>query len=408
VEIVPIILQLRRRKLGAFLVGLQIALTIAIVCNAWSIIQQRLQQSRRPSGLDEANIFTLSNEFVGPSEELAARIQGDLAALRSLPGVIEVSATNSFPLRGYGPRAAVKLTPEQPQTSANAAEYHVDERANVAWGLRLVSGRWFSADEIGDDRRGDSDQGSAVAVLTQALAKTLFPHGNALGKDIYLGSATPTRIIGIVAGAQSPWAGNGLDERDWPSENSLFLPKHRIRGALVYVVRTQPGQRDAMSHAAPKALFNLSRARIVDDVSGFAQTRAQIYRSARGLGLTLAILSILLLSVAACGIFGLTTFWVSQRRRQIGMRRALGARRRHILEYFHTENLLIAGAGAVLGVVLGVAANIWLSTQLQLTPMAIGYLLLGALLVLALSQAAVIWPALRAASISPASAMRDR
>jgi putative ABC transport system permease protein len=405
-ELVPIILQLRRRKLGAFLVGLQIALTIAIVCNSLSIIYQRAQQMRRPSGLDEANIFTMWNEFVGPSTDLAARITGDLAALRALPGVVEVSAANSFPLRGYGPRIAVKLTPAQREASANAATYHVDERALKAWGVRLLSGRWFTVDEVRNVSSSDHVS-PASAIVTESLAQVLFPKGDALGKEVYFDATARTRIVGIVEKSQAPWAANGLDESEWPSEHSVFLPQQDIRRSLVYLVRTRSGQREAMMSAAKKALFNLSRSRIVDDVVTFAQTRETIYRATSGLGVTLAILSALLLSVAACGIFGLTTFWVTQRRRQIGMRRALGARRRHILEYFHTENLLIAGAGGVVGVALGVAANLWLATQLQLKTMAVGYLLFGALLVLALSQAAVIWPAIRAASISPASAMRD-
>jgi putative ABC transport system permease protein len=405
-ELVPIILQLRRRKLGAFLVGLQVALTIAIVCNSLSIIQQRVQQIRRPSGLDEANVFTIQNEFVGQSTNLAAQMQGDLAALRALPGVAEVSVTNSFPLRGYGLRAAIKLAPDQRQASANAARYHVDEHAFKAWGLRLLAGRWFTPDEVLDGSSGEQPRPTS-AILTYSLAQSLFPKGDALGKDVFFHETTRTRIVGIVERSESPWAANGLDESEWPSEHSVFLPQHDNGRSNVYLVRTLPGRRDAAMPAATKALFNLSRSRIVDDVSSFAQTRQTIYRATRGLGVTLAILSVLLLSVAACGIFGLTTFWVTQRRRQIGMRRALGARRHHILEYFHMENLLIAGAGGILGIALGVAGNLWLATQLQLRPMAVGYFLFGALLVLALSQAAVIWPALRAASISPASAMRE-
>jgi putative ABC transport system permease protein len=405
-ELVPVVLQLRRRKLGAFLVGLQVALTIAIVCNSLSIIHQRIQQMRRPSGLDEANTFTMWTEFVGQSADLAARIQGDVAALRALPGVTEVSATNSFPLRGYGPRIAVELAPEQRQASANAAEYHVDERAAKAWDLRLLSGRWFTPDEVLD--AGEGGHGPwASAVLTQSLAQALFPRGDALGRDVYLGATSRTRIVGIVERAQAPWAANGLNESEWPSENSVFLPQRQIKRSVVYLIRTGSGPREATMLAAKRALFNLSRSRIVDDVKMFGQTREEIYRATRGLGITLAILSVLLLGVAACGIFGLTTYWVTQRRRQIGMRRALGARRIHIVEYFHTENLLIAGAGGILGVALGVAANLWLATQLQLRTMDLGYILFGAFLVLALSQAAVIWPALRAASISPASAMRD-
>jgi len=114
----------------------------------------------------------------------------------------------------------------------------------------------------------------------------------------------------------------------------------------------------------------------------------------------------LLLAVTACGIVGLTMYWVAQRRPQIGVRRALGARRIDVLAYFHTENLLIAGAGAVLGIGLGLAVNVWLATNLALTRVSPAYVCAGALVVLALCQVAVLWPALRAASIPPAVATR--
>jgi putative ABC transport system permease protein len=122
---------------------------------------------------------------------------------------------------------------------------------------------------------------------------------------------------------------------------------------------------------------------------------------------TLAILCALLLVVTACGIVGLTMYWVAQRRRQIGMRRALGARRIDILRYFHTENLLIAGGGVLLGIAAGLVGNIWLASTLALTRMSAGYIGAGAIIVLGLCQAAVLWPALRAASIPPASAIRN-
>lgn len=122
----------------------------------------------------------------------------------------------------------------------------------------------------------------------------------------------------------------------------------------------------------------------------------------------LGIVCGLLLTVTAMGIVGLTSYWVSQRTRYIGMRRALGARRSDILSYFHLENLIIAGAGALLGIALGVSANIWLAANFSITRMSAEFVCGGAAIVLALCQAAVVWPALRAAAIPPAAAIRER
>jgi putative ABC transport system permease protein len=102
----------------------------------------------------------------------------------------------------------------------------------------------------------------------------------------------------------------------------------------------------------------------------------------------------------------LTSYWVTLRRQQIGIRRALGATRAHIVQHFQRENLLIAGTGALLGVVLAVALNLWMVQRFEMPRLADGQILGGALLLLVLGQIAVFRPALRAASIPPALATR--
>ncbi|HTC38562.1 MAG TPA: FtsX-like permease family protein, partial [Steroidobacteraceae bacterium] len=97
---------------------------------------------------------------------------------------------------------------------------------------------------------------------------------------------------------------------------------------------------------------------------------------------------------------------VAQRRRQIGIRRALGATRNAIIQYFQTENLLIAGAGAAIGVALAVSLNLWMVSAFSMERLNTGYTLIGAVVVMLLGQAAVLWPALKAASIPPALATR--
>ena len=86
-DLLPILKALRRNKVGAILISLQMAITLAIACNCLSVIQQYAQSSTRPSGIDEANIFSFTNQWVGNPADVAARIQGDLSAIRQVPGV---------------------------------------------------------------------------------------------------------------------------------------------------------------------------------------------------------------------------------------------------------------------------------------------------------------------------------
>ena len=173
-----------------------------------------------------------------------------------------------------------------------------------------------------------------------------------------------------------------------------------------YVVRTRPGQLATVMHTAQDRLFAVSNQRIIQRVTPFSETRQSAYLLQRTVAIMLGVVSALLLAVTGFGVVGLTTYWVSQRQRQIGMRRALGARKSDILAYFHTENLLIVALGCVIGIVLGLVINTLMASSMQLMRMSVAYVCIGAVIVLVLCQLAVLWPALRAASISPASATR--
>jgi len=112
------------------------------------------------------------------------------------------------------------------------------------------------------------------------------------------------------------------------------------------------------------------------------------------------------LLVTALGIIGLASFWVAQRRRQIGVRRALGATRGDILRYFQTENFLIVSIGIMLGMVLAYGLNLWLMRAYELPRLPLYYLPMGMVVLWLLGQLAVLAPALRAAAVPPVVATR--
>jgi putative ABC transport system permease protein len=114
-----------------------------------------------------------------------------------------------------------------------------------------------------------------------------------------------------------------------------------------------------------------------------------------------------LLLVTALGIVGLASFWVAQRRKQIGVRRALGATRTDILRYFQTENFLIVSFGIALGMVLAFGLNLVLMSRYELPRLPLWYLPVGALVLWGLGQLAVLAPALRAAAVPPVVATRS-
>ena len=402
-ELGPILSAMRRNKVGASVIVMQTAITLAILCNSLFIIQQRLRLSNRPTGAEEETVFTIANQWVGNPSDLGARVQADLAALRAVPGVVDAFVSNSYPLSNGGWDDGISLEAGDLHWVTLGALYFSDEHGLPTLGLKLIAGRNFNAAEI-LDRNDLEGKPPAAVIVSQALATKLFPQGEALGKSIYLASQKQkTPIVGIVDRLQEPWvsAGNRY------SENAMLQPYRYVEQYSHYIVRARPGRLDAVIKDTQKQLLGLSRARILQRTRTMTESRRLAYRDDRGLAVILAVVSLILLVVTAFGIIGVTSFWVTQRRRQIGIRRAMGATRTAILRYFQTENLMIATAGSSLGIVLAITLNFWMVGRFEIARLQIGYTIIAAVIVMLLGQIAVLWPALRAASISPVVAIRN-
>ncbi|MGB3269485.1 MAG: ABC transporter permease [Rhodanobacter sp.] len=412
----PILAALRKHKAGTVLIAVQIALTLAIVCNAIFIIGQRIERVNRPTGLDESNLFLISQQWVGaPSadtadgvEQLDAMQREDLAALRNLPGVVAVTPTNSIPLLQSSWTGSLSHSPGAQlggKENVRTAYYFVDDQAMAALGLKLVAGRPFNAGDV--QHQGFRDQKPRpVAIVSKALADKLYPHGDAVGKAIYSdGSDSPTTIIGVVERMQVPSTQSWSSNFAW---YSTLIPTRLDANFARYAVRTRPGQLESVMHAVTPALYKVNRLRVLDDdsIRSFGEIRARAYRADVGMALLMGVICLILIAVTAAGIVGLTSFWVGQRHRQIGVRRALGARKVDILHYFQIENLLIAGIGVALGIALAVGLNLWLMTRYEMTRLPVPYVLVGVLAMLAIGQAAVFVPARRASNVPPVSATR--
>ena len=407
-QIQPIFAALRRHKAGTVLISLQIALTLAIVCNALFIIHQRLVHLSEPTGIDEANVFVVESQWAGDlsNQQVDSQIQSDLSTLRQLPGVRNAAPANSYPLRGGGWDDFIMMTPEQKQRTTDAAVYLSDEHLIDTLGVKLVAGRNFRPDEI--EPMGAREQKTpSVAIVSKALADKLFPDGSALGKTFYTMSKTPTTIIGIIERLQrqevGPWS------RDYVYEDMLWPRRLDTQWGTYYIVRAKPGQLADAMREARKALLAQNRMRIIDPADGvlsFAEIRHRAYDSDRGMAILMGIICAVLLVITGAGIVGLTSFWVAQRRKQIGIRRALGATRQDILGYFLTENLLIGLAGVLVGIVLAVAINLWMIAHVEMTHLPLLYLAASVIVLLLLGQGAALAPALRASRVSPVVATR--
>jgi len=402
-DILPILATFRRHRITALLIVLEIALTCAIVCNAVFLISQRVHRVDMPSGVAEHELVQVQVVDIGDRPDAKARGEEDLAALRAIPGVKSVARINQLPFTDSSWNNNIFLSATQKQPTLDATLYF---GINVlqTLGTRLTEGRDFNPDEYAEyrDVLRDPKLTPPVVIITRALAQKLWPGESALGQTIYFDPQTPMQVIGVVADLIRPSLSGGDDAAQWTTVVPL-----RFSGGGSYALRTDPGQRQRVIKAAVTALKALDPKRIIRQQRTLDDARAEFFQADRAMaGMLLGVILAVLL-VTGLGIVGLASFWVAQRRRTIGIRRALGATRGDILRYFQTENFLIVTFGILLGMVLAYGLSLWLMAHYEMPRLPVAYLPIGAIVLWLIGQAAVLGPAMRAAAVPPVVATRS-
>jgi putative ABC transport system permease protein len=244
-------------------------------------------------------------------------------------------------------------------------------------------------------------------LLTEPLAKRLFPDKSALGQVLYsklYGShLTSLQVVGVIAPLRASITGHADDAEAILTE--LKFTDGSNGGG--YVIRSQPGQLQRVLPQAVQAAQQNGAGWVTGTIATMSEIRtkafARDYSTAR---LLMTIIGILLF-ITALGMTGLASFWVQQRTKQIGIRRALGATRGDILRYFQQENFLIVSGGVLLGALLAFALNQWLMHRFELDRLTTLPVIVGVIAMWLLGQLAVLGPALRAAAVPPIVATRS-
>jgi putative ABC transport system permease protein len=402
-QIKPILSALRKHRLSTILIALEIALACAVLCNACFIISQRVSAMHIVSGADEAALASV--QLTGYDSTQAADVDARaLAALRAVPGVASVSLINSIPFGSRRGTAGIS-TDAAGEHFGGVIEFYVGGPGSLqALGTRVVAGRAPQSDDF-HAFTGFMPEGGSV-LITQALAEHLWPGADPLGKEFW-SLKWHYRVVGVMKNLVRPDpTGWTPEQRQW----SVFLPAQPgpyLTGS--YLLRANPGDmprvmRDALAavaKAVPEVVIDREASQSVSDL------RHDVFKNDRVMAAMLVGVIFAMLMVTALGIVGLASFWVQQRRRQIGIRRAIGATRRDILHYFQTENFLIVGGGIALGMVLAFALNLVLMKHYELPRLPLYYLPAAALVLWTLGQLSVLGPALRAAAVPPVVATRS-
>jgi putative ABC transport system permease protein len=409
-DIWPILFTLRRHKLTCCLLVLQIAFTCAIVCNTIFLIGQRLERLHTPSGVAEQELVYVDLANIGKRPDAMARAAQDLAALRDIPGVIAAALPDQIPFDNGSNNMDIRTDPNQRIATLDATQY-MGEGLVKAFGAQIVAGRDLRPEEYVDLSEvfvrlanKQYDQLPRVTLITRAMAERLWPGQDPLGKQFYVGQGLPFTVVGVLANLIRPnhdHLGTGAEYATvWPIRLSLDQGSG-------FIIRCAPQDRDRVLKSAVEKLKQLDPNRIVLDKGTMEQHRRDFFQNDIAMAGILAGVCVALLVVTALGIVGLASFWVAQRNRSIGVRRALGATRGNILHYFQTENFLLTSMGILLGMVLAYGINLFLIVHYELPRMPVIYLPVGALILWGIGQAAVLGPALRAAAVPPVVATRS-
>jgi putative ABC transport system permease protein len=391
----PIVRALMHNPTRFWLITAEVALTLAVVVNCIAIISEQRELLTRPSGLDEDNLVVVTtqpfaDEF-GDEAFLENVREQDLATLRSLPGVRAAAAIDYLPLAGGG--AITRLRASGTEGEGEITPYFtVGLGALDALGVELIAGRGHVESDL---RPGLEDPENVI--VTEALADKLYPDGDALGNtlhDLDTGELFGT-IVGIVKQMHNAWPRSSFVEQ------VMLLPGPPDDAReLRYIVRTESGAMDQVFSSLEPAVRAVNAGRIMN-VRLLEDFKRHYFDDELVLVKVLTVLALLLVAVTSLGIIGLTSFSVTQRTREIGTRRALGATRGEVLRYFVTEIWVITGIGLAAGVVLAYALNYALAHLAGAPALPWALLAGGVLLLWAIGVAAALAPAFQATLVPP-------
>lgn len=389
-----------RNALQWLLVGTQVALSVTLLAGAGLLVRSFQELSRVNPGFDPSRVLTfrVSGNWGETADygRLVQRIDGTLEALRALPDV-EVAATAVF-LPGV---------PTQRESTFELIEARSDAEAGMIAEGRVVSPDYFATMRIplmGGERCGTQPLGGAKDVVVNRTFANRYLAGWPSAVGLHLSTdnsgSPPGRIVGIVGDARE----RGLDRDPGPIVYTCFSAPNPTP---YFLVRTR-GESAALAQAVRLKMKELEPARAVYDIAPLEARIGDAYVQSRLRRMLLVFFALTALALACVGLYGTLSYVVSLRRREVGLRLALGAARSDIIRQFLVQGLRVAGLACVCGLALSIAFTRALAGMLYgvspSDPMTLSSVVAIVLVVAAL---AALVPATRAALVEPMRALRD-
>ncbi len=379
------------------LVAAQVAFSLVALIAAGLFLRSLSAAQATDPGFETRRLLTMNFDLeLGGYDPARGEVflRQMLERVTAVPGVLEATVAQAGPLQGSFARSVFLEGQDATKNGTLIQVNGVGPRYFATVGVPLVRGRGFTA----ADRAG----APPVVVVNQTMAAKLWPGQEPIGKRFrFFGDKYLVEVVGVAKDVKY----NSLGEN--PQPYIYFSLPQRWGGALTLLARTA-GDPAAALPAVERQVRTMDKDLSVTNVATVSRALANGLWAPRAGAALLAVFGLLALALAAVGIYGVTSFAVSRRAREIGIRMALGARRGTVLGMVLGQGMVVIAAGLAIGllvaaVVTRLAANLLYGVS-PTDPLAFG---VTSLLLAAVALAANLVPARRATAVDPLTALRQ-
>ena len=388
------------KRMRRILVGVEAAVSVALVLMTGLVTASMVKLLRQERGFDSARTMTamvqLPRESYPNLQKRAEFFRDVLPKLAALPGVEHAALTSVLPLDGGGWGDIAQLPGDpRPWTQMPGQDWRwISPGYFQAIRLPLVAGVEFSP----------SDWGRNKAIVTELTAKALWPGKNPLGRQFTRAGATgeaPFTVVGVIANSR-------VVTLEKPDPMMIYVPYWFRCDSQAYLVLRTSHDPATMADAIRKTIWSVDAGVPVPEVRTLHGVVADSVENRRFQMDLLLLFAASALLLAGLGVYGVVTYSVVQRQREIGLRLALGAQRVNIYALILQEGLLPVAVGALAGIAIAFAsARLVGSLLFQVSPYDPGIVTGAVCVLLAVGGAACLLPARRAALVEPMEALRS-
>ena len=388
-----------RSRFGKALVVAQVALSLLLLVGAGLFVRTLINLQNLPSGFNQQNVmlFYVDTTTTGyKGDQLNALLREVEERVKATPGVQAASFSAYFFNQGVWTSSIFTRDQNLPEgQSRDVSNKFVGHEYFTTMGILLLQGRVFGPQ--------DTDKSQQVAVISEATARRFFPNSSPLGKRFgrVAENNGQFEIIGVVKDAKDM----SLTEEWRPI---AYYPYSQGSEPMSNLVVRYSGAPEAVVRQARQAIREVNRNLPIDGVVSLSEHISRSLAQQRLVARLATFFGLLALSLACVGLYGVLSYAVARRTNEIGVRMALGARRRDVVWLVLREALTLVVAGVVIGLLASLAATRTASTLLYgLEPNDPPTIAAAALLLLAVAALAGYLPARRASRVDPMAALRD-